>query len=313
MQNSCALQWQITTQQPVLAMNSATIIPTANGRRIFATYTITGNDLASPGTIDFYWATGPNLSDKIGTTPAKKVTTSTQASSTPYTASTSIASLGARPANAKYILAVADSPSADPAHNVASVAAPPLPRVTQLAVTAQPPAVVGLGSSFDVKVAAEDANRNVDTSFTGPVTIALDNNPTSGSTLSRASGNTLTVNAVNGVADFPDLTLNLAGEGYTLQATSNGLNSPDTNPFTAAYTPAQIRAAYGLPSLNNLPASWSGACQTIAIVVSYDDPNLFEDLEEFDTKFGIPQFGEELNLRSAHPPLIIPEFPLVPS
>ena len=101
---------------------------------------------------------------------------------------------------------------------------------TQLMVTSQPPKIVGLDDKFDVKVSAEDANGNVDTSFNGAVTMALDNNP-GGATL----GGTLTVNAVNGVADFPDLTLNKAGSGYTLQATSAGLTSVDTGSFSVAY------------------------------------------------------------------------------
>jgi len=57
------------------------------------------------------------------------------------------------------------------------------------------------------------------------------------------------------------------------------------------YTPAEIRAAYGLPPLSNLPASWSGANETIAIVVDNDDPTLFTDVNTFDSTFGITHFG----------------------
>jgi len=49
------------------------------------------------------------------------------------------------------------------------------------------------------------------------VTIAPNNN-SAGSAL----GGTLTVNSVNGVADFSDLTRNEASQGYTLQATCDG-------------------------------------------------------------------------------------------
>ena len=101
---------------------------------------------------------------------------------------------------------------------------------TQLMVSRHPPQIVGLDNTFDVQISAEVPSGNVDTSFNGPVTIALDNNP-GDATL----GGTLTVNAVNGVADFPDLTLNKAGSGYTLQATSAGLTSVDTGPFTVSY------------------------------------------------------------------------------
>jgi hypothetical protein len=95
-----------------------------------------------------------------------------------------------------------------------------------LVVTAQPISSVLNGSQFDVKVTAEDANNNTDQNFTGSVAIALGNNP-GNSTL----GGTLTVQAQNGVADFGDLTLNHAGKGYTLNATSGSLSPATTNPF----------------------------------------------------------------------------------
>ena len=64
----------------------------------------------------------------------------------------------------------------------------------------------------------------MDTTFDGSVTLALANNP-AGGTL----GGTLTATAVNGVADFPGLTINNPGNGYTLQATTNGLTSATTD------------------------------------------------------------------------------------
>ena len=93
-------------------------------------------------------------------------------------------------------------------------------------VSTQPPTTVAPDSPFDVQVTADDANGNPDTNFTGPVTIALSNNP-GGATL----GGTPTVSAVNGVADFPNLTLDKAGKGYTLQATSDQATSATTEPF----------------------------------------------------------------------------------
>lgn len=106
-----------------LAMVSASL--TSDSQSVNITYTISGSDLALPGTVDFYWATGPTLAAKLETTPVKTVPTATAAQATAYTASTSIASLGIRPPNATYILAVADSPSADPAHQVVSATVPP--------------------------------------------------------------------------------------------------------------------------------------------------------------------------------------------
>jgi len=54
------------------------------------------------------------------------------------------------------------------------------------------------------------------------------------------------------------------------------------------YSPQQIRAAYSLPPQSALPASWSGAGQTIAIVVAYQNAALASDLQQFDAKFQIP-------------------------
>jgi hypothetical protein len=63
----------------------------------------------------------------------------------------------------------------------------------------------------------------------------------------------------------------------------------------AVYTPAQIRAAYGLPPLPALGTALSaaeaadlGAGQTIYIVDAYDHPNAFADLARFSAKFGLP-------------------------
>ena len=68
-----------------------------------------------------------------------------------------------------------------------------------------------------------------------------------------------------------------------------------TGTVVATYTPAQIRAAYGLPAL---PASFTGltasqaaqlgAGQTIYIVNANHDPNLVAELTAFNQKFGLP-------------------------
>jgi hypothetical protein len=175
-----------------------------------------------------------------------------------------------------------------------TVTAPP---ATQLAITTQPPPVVGLNSPFDVKVVAEDANGNPVPGFSGPVTLALDNNP-SNATL----GGTLTVNAINGVADFSDLTLNKVGPlqtnspGYTLQATATGLPPIDTDALTVAYTPEQIRKAYGFDQIPFLESSTdpnyynenAGQGQTIAILAIGDYSLLYNDISEYDNVFGLP-------------------------
>ncbi|MEO5686038.1 MAG: peptidase S53 [Burkholderiaceae bacterium] len=85
---------------------------------------------------------------------------------------------------------------------------------------------------------------------------------------------------------------------------------PAATAITAAvYTPAQIRAAYGLPVLPALGATLSatdaaafGAGQTIYIVDAFDHPNAFADLDKFNTKFGLPGCtGVALTATSALP------------
>ena len=71
--------------------------------------------------------------------------------------------------------------------------------------------------------------------------------------------------------------------------------SPAATAITAAvYTPAQIRAAYGLPvlpattaTLSTTDAAAFGAGQTIYIIDAHDHPNAFADLGKFSTKFGL--------------------------
>jgi streptogramin lyase len=94
---------------------------------------------------------------------------------------------------------------------------------TQLIATTQPPGTIGTGFAFNVVVQDEYVvNNQVDTSFNSPVTIAL-----SGPSGASGLGGTTTVNAVNGMATFSDLTLNNPGSDYMLQVTSSGA-SPET-------------------------------------------------------------------------------------
>ncbi len=89
---------------------------------------------------------------------------------------------------------------------------------TQLVVTAQPPSIITAGAGFAVTIAAEDPFGNIDATFDGSVTLALANNPASGTL-----GGTLSVPAVNGLAFFSGLTIDHSGNGYTLQASKAGL------------------------------------------------------------------------------------------
>jgi len=74
-------------------------------------------------------------------------------------------------------------------------------------------------------------------------------------------------------------TLNVSGNGIL-----NALSSDAT-----AYTPAQIRSAYGI---SVLPEDGTG--QTIAIVDAYDNPNIFQSVDAFDSLFGATSSGQSL-------------------
>jgi hypothetical protein len=56
-----------------------------------------------------------------------------------------------------------------------------------------------------------------------------------------------------------------------------------------AYTPAQIRTAYGINAL-----SLDGTGQTIAIVDAYDDPSIYQAMDAYDNQFGLTSSGATL-------------------
>ena len=94
-------------------------------------------------------------------------------------------------------------------------------------LTTAPPNTVTAGQSFGLIVSDEDGSGNIDTTYTGPVTLAL-----SGGTGGAVLGGTPTINAVNGVATFSDLTIDEASTGYTLTASSDGLTLATTAAIT---------------------------------------------------------------------------------
>jgi hypothetical protein len=98
---------------------------------------------------------------------------------------------------------------------------------THLVVTVQPPASLVAGSGFGLTVAAEDRFGNIDPTYQASVALALAGNP---GTLAGASS----VTAVAGVAAFANLSLNRAGGGYTLQATSGTLAPATTASLSVA-------------------------------------------------------------------------------
>src|SRR5262249_25387860 len=99
--------------------------------------------------------------------------------------------------------------------------------VTQWVVTTQPPASVSAGSSFSLAVAAEDGFGNVNTTYSGNVSLALAANP-GGGTL----GGVLTGAANAGIMTFTGLSLNRTAAGYTLQVSGGSLSAATTDSIT---------------------------------------------------------------------------------
>ncbi|HSY28877.1 MAG TPA: peptidase S53, partial [Burkholderiaceae bacterium] len=96
---------------------------------------------------------------------------------------------------------------------------------------------------------------------------------------------------------------NISSRGLTLQALKfarqtrgDGSATPmaSSGPI-ATYSPAQIRAAYGLPALPTAGTALSatqaaqlGAGQTIYLLDANSDPNIAAELAAFNQKFGLP-------------------------
>jgi len=123
---------------------------------------------------------------------------------------------------------------------------------TKLAFTAQPvSAVAGVAFVTQPVVTVQDAGGNKVTSFTGPVTISIKSN--TGASGASLNG-TKTVNAVAGVATFSGLSLDRAGAGYVLVASSSSLSSAEANTLT-------VTASSGSSTLDQLAVGIANAMQ----------------------------------------------------
>ena len=155
-------------------------------------------------------------------------------------------------AGSGYILQATSSGLTSATSATFNITAPPPPAATQLRFTVQPQSTqAGLAISPPIQVSALDASGSIVTTFSSAITMAIGTNPAAG-TLSG----TLTVNATNGVATFSDLSINNAGTGYTLQATSSGLTSATSATFniTAPPPPPATQLSFTVQPTNTLPS-----------------------------------------------------------
>ncbi|MGO9463201.1 MAG: Ig-like domain repeat protein, partial [Isosphaeraceae bacterium] len=109
----------------------------------------------------------------------------------------------------------------------------------------------------------------------------------------NASGMTGTIYAPAAqLSESGNAELNASIDVDTLSISGNGVNNTvtlDAPSGAVAYTPAQIRAAYGISAL-----ALDGTGQTIAIVDAYDDPDIFQAVDTFDSQFGLTGSGPTL-------------------
>ncbi|MGH7614203.1 MAG: beta strand repeat-containing protein [Gemmatimonadales bacterium] len=131
---------------------------------------------------------------------------------------------------------------------------------TQVAFTVQPgTTTAGAAITPAVRVSAVDFVGNTVTSFTGDVTLAIGTNPASG-TLSG----TLTVAAVGGIATFATLSIETAGDGYTLTAAAAGLAGATSDPFDIGGGAATQLVVTAQPTSTTSGAAISPAVQVTA-------------------------------------------------
>src|SRR5207249_4223630 len=110
-----------------------------------------------------------------------------------------------------------------------------------------------------VTVQVQDAGGNVVTGSTASVTVAIGTNPSSG-TLSG----TATVSAVNGVATLSNLSIDKAGTGYTLTASSTGLTGATSTAFNITVG-AATKLAFGTQPSNTAAGTSISPAVTVQV------------------------------------------------
>ncbi len=137
---------------------------------------------------------------------------------------------------------------------------------SQLAFTTQPSSIVA-GSTMTppVQVAIQDADGHLVTSSTLAVTLAS-------STNAFTLFGTTTVNAVGGVASFGDLTVQKAGTGYSLLATSGALTSATSGPFSVTHAAAASLLKVSGDSQSAPAGTALTTLPTVRVVDAYGNP-----------------------------------------
>jgi hypothetical protein len=109
----------------------------------------------------------------------------------------------------------------------------------KLAFTQEPtntPTSTNISPAITVEI--QDATGNVVPTSTDNITLAIGTDPTSGS---ATLGGTLTVAAVNGVATFSNIQIDVGDTGFDLNATATGLTSATSASFDITLTPTKLK------------------------------------------------------------------------
>ncbi len=130
-------------------------------------------------------------------------------------------------------LLASSNPALTTAMSTSIVVSPAAPFQLVWANGGEPPSQVVHNFPFGAALDLEDKYGNLETGVIGTVSIALDQNP-GGANL----GGDTSADLVNGVASFTTLSISALGSGYTLQASSGNLTSPESTPITVTPTPA---------------------------------------------------------------------------
>jgi hypothetical protein len=105
------------------------------------------------------------------------------------------------------------------------------------------------------------------------------------------------------LSNTPDLRVVASFGGIgVFPATGGGTTSP------TGFSPAQIRQAYGFNLITFGTVIGDGSGQTIAVVDAYHDPNIADDLLQFDARFGLsnPKFSELYVDKNGNPTTTVP-------
>jgi len=155
--------------------------------------------------------------------------------------------------------------------NIIPAAPPPPGGATHLVFT-DGPATTQAGTAVPaVRVTAYDASGNEAPGFTGKVTLTLGANPANGTLTGTNLVYTVTATEA-GIAEWLDLKINNAGNGYTLRATSPGLIAATSDPFDiTAGPPPSPAGATGLAFTQAPSSARAGAAMSPTVRVSVLD------------------------------------------